>query len=362
MRWIVFLLALQVKLYSGYTVCEQTFDSPMEPWAYSSDTIYFDNGNAGFYGVTNNFEDIDNPAISGNYLGWNDLNDTESGNGTSGFATITFEEVDITGCTGVQVYFDYQAFEFDAGDDIKYEVIVDDVSLGEVVLVDGSSNFSVAGTEVISVNDGSSSVELLLKIKQNGATDFGAIDNVGIYAVTVPNPGILEFPSSLFSIGRFWDAVIDEENWVQSDPLFVIGNGGDEQNKFNALTVLKNGQVGIGLWGDELTESSASLVVAGDIEVLDGGKISFSDGSIQTSAFIPNSSSSLSSPDGTLSDVLLVTNDGDVGIGVSEPAARLEVDGEVKVVSMSFGDIGLSIDANGNLVMSQAMGDIPMAQ
>jgi hypothetical protein len=34
--------------------------------------------------------------------------------------------------------------------------------------------------------------------------------------------------------------------WVETDPLFEIGNGSGESNRSNALTVLKNGKVGIG--------------------------------------------------------------------------------------------------------------------
>lgn len=34
-------------------------------------------------------------------------------------------------------------------------------------------------------------------------------------------------------------------SWVSSDPLFVIGNGADGANRTNAMTVLKNGNVGI---------------------------------------------------------------------------------------------------------------------
>ncbi len=48
-------------------------------------------------------------------------------------------------------------------------------------------------------------------------------------------------------------------SWVATDPLFEIGNGTDEDNKANALTVLKNGNVGIG------TSTPASILdIAGE--------------------------------------------------------------------------------------------------
>jgi len=34
--------------------------------------------------------------------------------------------------------------------------------------------------------------------------------------------------------------------WIDTDPLFEIGNSNDFQNTSNALTVLKNGNIGIG--------------------------------------------------------------------------------------------------------------------
>ncbi|HVK60600.1 MAG TPA: hypothetical protein VM432_03575 [Bdellovibrionales bacterium] len=38
----------------------------------------------------------------------------------------------------------------------------------------------------------------------------------------------------------------DPFNWVETDPLFVVGNGLDATTKSNALVILKNGNVGIG--------------------------------------------------------------------------------------------------------------------
>ena len=48
------------------------------------------------------------------------------------------------------------------------------------------------------------------------------------------------------SLGRLNIGGGDSVNWVLTDPLFEIGNGTDIANRSNALTVLKNGKVGIG--------------------------------------------------------------------------------------------------------------------
>lgn len=45
-----------------------------------------------------------------------------------------------------------------------------------------------------------------------------------------------------YNVGFFGNTT----SWVETDPLFEIGNGTDNANRSNAITVLKNGKVGIG--------------------------------------------------------------------------------------------------------------------
>ncbi|HSK12591.1 MAG TPA: hypothetical protein VK907_05215 [Phnomibacter sp.] len=49
-------------------------------------------------------------------------------------------------------------------------------------------------------------------------------------------------------VGRFNDSIVSSSTTsiVTTDPLFMIGNGTDNNNRSNAMTVLKNGRVGIG--------------------------------------------------------------------------------------------------------------------
>jgi hypothetical protein len=48
------------------------------------------------------------------------------------------------------------------------------------------------------------------------------------------------------ALGRYNVISGTTTSWVDTDPLFVIGNGADSSNRANAVTVLKNGNVGIG--------------------------------------------------------------------------------------------------------------------
>ena len=54
--------------------------------------------------------------------------------------------------------------------------------------------------------------------------------------------------SSFFStsIGTLNIGGGSSNTWIETDPLFEIGNSNDPNNRSNALTVLKNGNVGIG--------------------------------------------------------------------------------------------------------------------
>lgn len=53
-------------------------------------------------------------------------------------------------------------------------------------------------------------------------------------------------PFASFAIGRYnVDSIGNDETWVNTDPLFMIGNGTDAANKSNAFTVLKNGKTAI---------------------------------------------------------------------------------------------------------------------
>jgi len=49
-------------------------------------------------------------------------------------------------------------------------------------------------------------------------------------------------------IGQYNDTTnsLNQSSWVDTEPLFAIGNGSDNANRHNAVTVLKNGNVGIG--------------------------------------------------------------------------------------------------------------------
>lgn len=54
-------------------------------------------------------------------------------------------------------------------------------------------------------------------------------------------------PYASFVIGQFNEISGADYRWVDTDPVFVIGNGRDANEPHNAVTVLKNGNMGIGV-------------------------------------------------------------------------------------------------------------------
>lgn len=154
-------------------------------WGFNSDVLFFDNGTDGFFGITDatngGFSNL--TSLTNNFLGVMDLDD-EGMNGTPGFATVTFNTIDISGAVaGVTLSFDYEFFEFDNGDDAYYTITIDGVPQPEVQLINGMSDLSISGSVSTVIPAGSLSVGLSFRIQQNGQGDYAGFDNFAI----VPN-------------------------------------------------------------------------------------------------------------------------------------------------------------------------------
>lgn len=165
----------------GFASVAQNFDSA-DSWGYESDILFFDNGNDGFYGITDNSNFTDITTLTNNFLGFNDLDD-EDENGTDDFATLTFDTVDTSlAPNGVTISFDYEFFEFDNSDDSFYTVVIDGIDQDEVQLIEGEGDRSLDGSIEVEIPAGTSSVALRVRIQQNGADDYGGFDNFSVSA------------------------------------------------------------------------------------------------------------------------------------------------------------------------------------
>jgi len=68
-------------------------------------------------------------------------------------------------------------------------------------------------------------------------------------------------PYASVALGQYNIASGSSLTWVSTDPLFVIGNGTDSSNRANAITLLKNGNLGFG----SVTAPTSKIEVDGAI-------------------------------------------------------------------------------------------------
>jgi hypothetical protein len=158
----------------------QDFDGTQPEWVYATSIPPFDDGwGTDFFGVINSDEAL--PLASGSFLnnifGENDLN---SPSGTTGFASLDFVTVDVSGYTGVNLSFDWEVVGYNvSGDRIEYEVTFDGAPQNRVTLFEGSTSTEEgSGTVSITVPAGTNEVSFQYFIQNDGAGGFSGLDNV----------------------------------------------------------------------------------------------------------------------------------------------------------------------------------------
>ncbi|MBN1338661.1 MAG: DUF1566 domain-containing protein [Bacteroidales bacterium] len=135
-------------------------------------------------------------------------------------------------------------------------------------------------------------------------------------------------------------------DWIATDRLFVIGNGATDVTKSNALTILKNANTTIGgsltINGNGTNSSVTFPTGRGTI-----GQVLQTDGSGNTSW------STLAVSQWTTSGSNIYYNTGNVGIGISAPTQKLEVNGSLLIPSGQSYWIGNAADAGNRLRLHQ---------
>ena len=135
-------------------------------------------------------------------------------------------------------------------------------------------------------------------------------------------------------------------SWVETDPLLEVGIGTDASHHANAVTVLKNGDVGIGT----ATPGSA-LEVGGQVKITGGspgsGKILTSD-AVGLATWETPSSGGGGWTDGG-ANVYTTTSTDKVGIGTSSPEFKLTVEGDGGIIAKGTygGGAGLGTSGEG---------------
>ncbi|MGQ0828845.1 MAG: hypothetical protein ACT4ON_10670, partial [Bacteroidota bacterium] len=141
-----------------------------------------------------------------------------------------------------------------------------------------------------------------------------------------------------FVIGRFNynPGTYNTSSWIVTEPLFVIGNGSSAAATSNAMTVLKNGNVGVGL----VSPPSTFSILSG---LTKANSISINNADVHTTIFNQSAtnagviqvySGGSASSIGTSAYVLqLQPEGGSVGIGLNSgnPTEKLDINGTLKV-------------------------------
>lgn len=168
--------------FSQTTIAKHSFETSGDTWAIQSLSTPDCNISGDVWSVESSLSSI-TPSDGAMFWGIRDL----TGNcGSSAGESITFANVDVSSFTGVSLKFDYQVIGYDSGDDMFYEVFLDNIGQGQVQVVNGNSNFSTGGwlTETISIPNATTNVRIVLKADQNGGSDYGGFDNVRLEGAT----------------------------------------------------------------------------------------------------------------------------------------------------------------------------------
>ncbi len=161
-------------------------------------------------------------------------------------------------------------------------------------------------------------------------------------------------PYASFVIGKYNEISGTTGSWVATDPLFVIGNGASAGSPSNAVTVLKNGNVGIGDSSPNsklhvLTDGTSTFTSAANRGILitdslgprlvleDTGEgtdekvmiMRYEDEILSFNAINDSGSSWVTQ------NILTMDRSGNVGIGASSPNSQLEVTGYFELATSS---------------------------
>jgi len=204
-------------------------------WNYSTLPAQFTSGSDIWDIVDDSWQSSNLATMSSDgikFFGIQDLYNSNGGTPNLEFGTINFEQVDVSGYSDLSVAFDYDIYGFDLsnGDEAKYEIFINGISQGEVVLtVTGTVN----GNILFNIPDETSTVSLVVSIKQDGGSDYAGFDNFKI--IGTPKPTLnawineIHYDNAGTDAGEAVEVVIENASSYDLS-LFVItlynGNGG----------------------------------------------------------------------------------------------------------------------------------------
>tara|TARA_R110002073_G_scaffold57778_4_gene146747 strand:- start:164675 stop:167311 length:2637 start_codon:yes stop_codon:yes gene_type:complete len=182
---ILFILFWHLASYSQTVIAIQSFETSGDTWApLNFSTPPCETGND-VWNYTTSLPGI-RPNDGNQFWGIRDLDGSCGGNG---FETITLPNISVATFSNVVFSFDYNAISFDNNDDLKYELFFDNISQGEVVVVNGvnnnSDNTNGWVTETVTIPNTVINVSLILSARNNSNNDRGGFDNVKLAEASI---------------------------------------------------------------------------------------------------------------------------------------------------------------------------------
>jgi len=238
---------------------------------------------------------------------------------------------------------------------IGNDVIAGDYALafGNTAMADGSWSTAVGnsahayGSSSASLGGGGLAYgdnSLVLKSGQaNGSHSIAVMggEASGDHSIAIGSDTKSDSYKSL-AFGRFNVGGGDLLTWVETDPLFEIGNGTSVLDTSNAFTILKNGNVGIGV-----THPVVQLEVDGQVKITGGdpgsGKILTSDADGLATWQSPAQSGWMD----VGAVVRLTTPTDKVGIGTMSPEFKLSLDSDGGIIANGIYNTGATLSTAG---------------
>jgi hypothetical protein len=214
---------------------------------------------------------------------------------------------------------------------------------------------SVNGTQWDDANVGAHSMAVGNNTTASGntSTASGASTIASGTVSTAMGYGTTASSYATVAIGKYNIGGGGANSWNATDPLFEIGIGADASNKANALTVLKNGNMGIGIAtpGQKLEVSGKTLTSQLQVGTsATAGHVLTADASGNATWQAASGGGGGWTDDGTV--VRLTTSTDKVGIGDSSPTYTLDVAGKIGINDTQILYLPDQTNFNGTLIIS----------
>jgi hypothetical protein len=223
-------------------------------------------------------------------------------------------------------------------------------AMGLNAVADGISSVAL-GTGPDALGDYSVAIGVSAKTTFSNSISIGTTTKAAGQYSTAMGAFTVSNSYNCFALGRYNDSITGSSrfSWIDTDPLFLIGNGADNNNRNNAVTILKNAKTGINTSSPAAMLhvvrnaptggsfiSSAQAIFESDqssyiqFSNLNNHETGFLSGNTSTSirsGLIFRADSSVVIRSGGNNSRLTISTEGNIGAGTTIPAVKMDIEG-----------------------------------